>query len=87
MVRPLFYEVMLFLLPFLAYAGWLLARRVNPATKEAWTQAPLLRLAFAAVVTTAIGLALVGHFGSSPAGTAYVPAHMENGKMVGPEFR
>jgi hypothetical protein len=33
------------------------------------------------------GLALVGHFGGAPAGSHYVPAHMENGKLVEPAMK
>ena len=38
-------------------------------------------------MTTAIGLALVGHFGGAPAGSVYVPAHLEDGKLVGPAMK
>jgi hypothetical protein len=91
MVRPLLYEVVLFLIPFFLYAVWLMGRRLNPVNRESWREgwrdAPLLALLLAAVVTTGIGLALVGHFGGAPAGSVYVPAHLENGKLVEPTLR
>jgi|tagenome__1003787_1003787.scaffolds.fasta_scaffold20401179_3 Family of unknown function (DUF6111) len=87
MVRPFFYEIVLFLLPFLGYALWLFWRSVNPITRAAWQNAPFLRLLLAALVTTGVGLALVGHYQSAPAGSAYVPAHLENGKFVEPQMK
>ena len=35
----------------------------------------------------AVGLALFAHYGGAPAGSAYVPAHMEDGKLVEPQTR
>jgi hypothetical protein len=87
MVRPVLYETVLFLIPFILYAVWLLARRANPAALATWQDAPILILLLAALVTTGIGLALVGHFGGAPAGSVYVPVHLENGKLVEPELR
>jgi hypothetical protein len=87
MVRPVLFETVLFLIPFVVYALWLLARQVNPTAFAAWQDAPILILLLAALVTTGIGLALVGHFGGAPAGSTYVPAHIENGKLVEPELR
>jgi hypothetical protein len=87
MVRPVLYETVLFLLPFVLYGVWLAMRRTNPAALDAWRDAPILTLLIAALITTGIGLALVGHFGAAPAGSAYVPAHVENGKLVEPELK
>jgi hypothetical protein len=87
MVRPLLYETVLFLLPFAVYALWLAARRVNPAELDTWRDAPLLALLVAALVTTAVGLGLLSHFGGAPAGSVYVPAHVEDGRLIGPQLR
>jgi hypothetical protein len=87
MARPILYEVLLFLVPFALYALWLATRNMNPARKESWRGAPLLWLLLGALVSTGIGLGLVGHFGGAPAGSTYVPAHMEDGKLVGPEMK
>jgi uncharacterized protein DUF6111 len=87
MVRPFLYELVLFFVPFLAYVLWLLWRRVDPTTRIAWENAPILRLLIAALISTALGLALVGHYNSAPAGSAYVPAHLENGRLVEPQMK
>jgi hypothetical protein len=87
MIRPLFYEAALFLLPFFLYALWLAWKRVNPARRQAWENAPILSLLLAALLSTAIGLGVMTHYDGAPPGSAYVPAHVEDGKLVGPEMR
>jgi hypothetical protein len=86
MLRPILYESVLFLLPFILYGLWLLARRRNPASLKGWEEAPILYLLVAAAITTAVGLALVGHFGGAPAGSRYVPARLENGVLIEPRW-
>lgn len=87
MFRPFLFEVVLFVLPFLAYALYLALRGKGGFSLQSWESAPLLRLLALAVVSVAIGLALFAHYGGAPAGSAYIPAHMENGKLVQPETR
>ncbi|QEN89979.1 hypothetical protein FZC33_28330 [Labrys sp. KNU-23] len=86
MFRPFLFEAVLFILPFLIYGIWLLLRgkRADAATQ---TGVPLLRLIALGVVCMAVGLAFFAHYGGAPAGSAYVPAHMENGKLVEPQTR
>ena len=85
MLRPFLYEFVLFILPFLAYAFYLLARGRNGFSPQGWERAPLLGLLALGVACVGVGLAVFAHFGGAPAGTAYIPAHMENGKLVEPE--
>jgi hypothetical protein len=87
MVRPFLYETVLFLLPFAIYALWLVIRRVDVVDAETWRRAPILVLLLAALLTTGAGLALFGHFHAAPAGSVYVPAHVENGRLVEPELK
>ncbi len=81
MFRPFLFEAILFVLPFLVYGLHLLWRR------RSWEGAPLLTLLLCSVVCVAVGLALFAHYGGVPAGSAYIPAHMEDGKLVQPETR
>jgi hypothetical protein len=85
MLRPFFYEIVLFVLPFLAYAIYLLWHGRSGLSLAAWEQAPLLTLMTLGVVSIGIGLALFAHFGGAPAGSSYIPAHMENGRLVAPK--
>jgi Family of unknown function (DUF6111) len=87
MLRPFLYEIVLFVLPSLIYAIFLLWRGRGHLGLDAWDRAPLLTLVTLGVASVGIGLALFAHFGGAPAGTPYVPAHMENGKLIEPETR
>ncbi|WP_448953581.1 DUF6111 family protein [Labrys neptuniae] len=86
MFRPFLFEAVLFILPFLIYGIWL-ALRGGSIGALLWETAPLLRLIALGVVCVAAGLAVFAHYGGAPAGSAYVPAHMEDGKLVQPETR
>lgn len=44
MIRTIFIEILLFLLPFALYVAWLLVRRKNPFTGESWTWVELTSL-------------------------------------------
>ena len=87
MWRSFLYEIGLFALPFAAYGLWLALRGRDPTRGASWQGAPILSLLFAAVLCLAVGLGLVGHFGGAPAGSAYTPAHIENGKLVPPKLQ
>ncbi len=87
MLRPFLYEIVLFALPFLVYALYRWIRSLRGFAQAGWETAPLLPLLTIAVVCVGMGLALFAHFGSVPAGSPYIPAHMENGRLVEPETR
>jgi Family of unknown function (DUF6111) len=87
MLRPFLYEAVLFLLPFLGYGFFLLFRHRGRVGPSSWDNAPLLSLLVASVICVAAGLALFAHYGGAPAGSSYIPAHMEDGKLVQPETR
>jgi hypothetical protein len=82
MIRPLLTEVALFLVPFIAYAVFLWATRAGVLDAESWSRP---RLAWLTIC--ALGLLLGSFFGltqfaHSPPGSTYVPAHVEDGKLV-----
>ena len=87
MLRPFAYETVLFLLPFLAYGFYLLSRGRNALTLAAWADMPLLRLLIVSFISIGIGLAIFAHYRGEPADAPYHPAHIENGRIVGPDFR
>jgi len=87
MLRPFLFEAVLFVLPFLVYGLYLTFRGRKGFSLRAWEAAPLLSLLAASVICVAAGLALFAHYGGAPAGSAYIPAHMEDGKLVQPETR
>ena len=85
MLRAIFGETLLFLLPFAAFALYLVLRRRNPFQWAAWSEGAAwlviagLGLAVAALLVT--GLTADRQTG------AFVPPHLEDGRVVPGEFR
>ncbi len=75
-------NLLLFLLPFLLYAGWLAATRRSPFLRRNWSQHPVMVLTGIGAVLFVVGLiAFGGVLGRDP-DAPYVPAHMEQGRLV-----
>ena len=83
MIRPVFTELVLFLIPFLVYGLFLLAMRKGVLDPASW---PLPRLAWLAIVALVLmigGLVGLATFGGAPPGSLYIPAHIdESGNFV-----
>jgi Family of unknown function (DUF6111) len=82
MIRPVLTEVLLFLLPFLAYGVFLVATRRGLLDPASW---PLKRVGSLVIVALALAIAGFGVLASygSPPDTIYIPAHVDkNGKLV-----
>lgn len=82
MIRPVLIEVSLFALPFVLYALYLLATRSEVFDREAWPLKVFAWLTGAAFVLMLVSFVLVAHFSGAPPGSTYVPAHIENGRLV-----
>jgi hypothetical protein len=82
MIRPFFTEIALFLAPFVIYAVYLWATREGFLHPEAWSISALVWLTIAALALVAGSFLVLAQFGGEPARSNYVPAHMENGKLV-----
>ncbi|MGL4494467.1 MAG: DUF6111 family protein [Beijerinckiaceae bacterium] len=79
-------EALLFLVvPFILFAGWLVARRQPIMAKESWEGLRgWLTVVGLALVIAAITIGAV----FEPRRTGeYVPAHMDNGRLVPGQFR
>ncbi len=82
MVRFVLLDAIFFLLPFGAYALWLLVTRRTMRNAEDWQARTIVWLALAgAALMLAIILYFI-HFDSGPPGGVYVPPHIENGVIV-----
>ena len=82
MVRPVFTEIILFLTPFALYAIFLWATKSRVLDPQSW---PLSRLAWLAMTALALMIGsfiYFAHFTGAPPGSTYIPAHMEDGKLV-----
>jgi hypothetical protein len=81
MIRPLFTEVALFLLPFVAYAIFLWASRAGVLDASQWSPARLAWLSIAALSLMVGSFFMLAEFGGAPARSTYVPAHVDNGEL------
>jgi hypothetical protein len=85
MARAIFETVGLFLLPFAAFALYLVLRARYPLEVEHWTRGRLSWLALAGLAAAAAGLIALNAFAPRGHGR-YVPAHLENGVIVPGRF-
>jgi hypothetical protein len=85
MIRAYIEEALLFLLPFAVFATWLIIRKRNPLEftnwdgVKFWLTAAGLVLAIASVIIVALI--------AEPHTGAYVPARIENGRLIPGEVR
>lgn len=82
MIRPIAIEIALFFAPFGAYALFLWATRAGVLDATAWAPVRLAWLAITALVLMAGSFVLLAQFSGASPHSAYVPAHMEDGKFV-----
>jgi hypothetical protein len=82
MIRPAFTEVGIFLIPFAVYALFLIASRAGLLAPESWPLHMIAKLAVVAMVLVIASFVLLARFSGAPSNSTYVPAHVENGKLV-----
>ncbi len=82
MIRPALTEIGIFLVPFAVYALFLVASRTGVFTQSSWPVTALARLVLVALVFVIASLIAFAHFTGAPPDSTYVPAHIENGKLV-----
>ena len=82
MIRIGLTEIALFAAPFVLYGIFLWATRAGIADAKVWPLSRLIWLAVSAVVLMVGSFVYFADFTGAPPGATYVPAHMENGKLV-----
>ncbi len=82
MIRPVATEIALFLLPFALYAIYLAATRAGVLHPDAWSVSRLLTLTILALALMLGSFLVLAQFSGEPPNSAYVPAHVEDGKLV-----
>jgi hypothetical protein len=89
MLRELLTLVVPLVLPTALYLAWIgLVRSRRLAPVPAWRGLPWAWLAATGVALTAVVLFVVTvHFGTPVPGGAYVPPHLENGRVVPGHFK
>jgi hypothetical protein len=82
MIRPIFTEIGLFLIPFVIYAAFLIATRAGVLDPAAWTLRRVAGLVIVSLMLVVGSFLLLAQFSGAPPGSTYVPAHVEDGKFV-----
>ncbi|OAF01743.1 hypothetical protein AYJ54_04155 [Bradyrhizobium centrolobii] len=82
MIRPALTEIGIFLIPFAVYALFLIATRSGLFVQSSWPIYTIARLALMALVLVIAGLIGLAHFSGAAPDSTYVPAHIENGRLV-----
>ncbi len=81
MLRVLLEPALFFLAPFAIYILALWLRRIAPFAVERWTQSVVATLILAGLATAVLSVFVFGIFADRSTG-GYVPAHIENGRIV-----
>jgi TRAP-type mannitol/chloroaromatic compound transport system permease small subunit len=81
MLRVILEPALLFLSPFAAYMVYLYLRDHYPFAVDHWTRGAVSSLALAGLAMAVAGLFLLGFFSERHSGT-YIPAHIENGRLI-----
>jgi Family of unknown function (DUF6111) len=83
MVRPVLTEFVLFVVPFALYALFLWAtKRGGVLERVNWPLAHVLWLLIAAFLMVIGSFIVLAHWGGAPPRSTYVPAHIEDGRLV-----
>jgi Family of unknown function (DUF6111) len=82
MIRPVLTELLLFLVPFAIYAAFLWATRAGVLHPDSWRLPTLIWLTASALALVVVSFVVLAQFGGAPPRSTYVPAHMEDGKLV-----
>jgi len=82
MIRPALTEIGIFLIPFGVYALFLIATRSGVFIQSSWPLHLVARLLLGSLLLVILSLVLLANFSGGPPHSTYVPAHIENGKLV-----
>lgn len=85
MIRAIIESLLLFLLPFAGYALYLFARQKPALDPDHWSK-PFLSLVITGLVIVSLSFVASALMGERHPG-GYVPAHLENGKLVPGTFQ
>lgn len=85
MLRALIEEILLFVLPFCVFAGYLVVKRRNPFDVAHWS--PHLFVLSVIGLVLAAGLFALTALNAPRHSGAYEPPHMEDGRLVPGRFK
>ena len=82
MIRQLATEIGIFLVPFAIYALFLVATRTGLLLPASWPLHLVARLVVGSLLLVILSFIMLANFSGAPPNSTYVPAHVENGKLV-----
>jgi Family of unknown function (DUF6111) len=82
MIRPALTEIGIFLIPFGVYALFLIATRSGLFVQSSWPIHLVARLMLGSLLLVILSLVLLANFSGGSPHSTYIPAHIENGKLV-----
>jgi Family of unknown function (DUF6111) len=82
MIRPALTEIGIFLIPFAVYALFLIATRSGLLVQSSWPVQLVAKLVLGSLLLVVASFILLAHFSGASPNSTYVPAHIENGKLV-----
>ncbi|WP_298253991.1 DUF6111 family protein [Bradyrhizobium sp.] len=82
MIRSALTEIGIFLIPFAVYVLFLVATRSGSLAFSSWPAAVVGRLLVASLLLVILSLILLAQFSGAPPNSTYIPAHLENGRLV-----
>lgn len=82
MIRTVLTETAIFLIPFAVYVVFLLANRSGLLLPASWPLHLIAKLLLASLLLVIASLVLLAEFSGAPPHSTYIPAHIENGKLV-----
>jgi hypothetical protein len=83
MARPIITELILFLFPFALYALFLwVTKRGGIFDRANWPLVRVFYLLIAAFVLVIVSFIWLAEGGGAPPRSTYIPAHIEDGKLV-----
>ena len=82
MIRPALTEIGIFLVPFAVYALFLVATRSALTAQSSWPLRLVAKLVLGSLLLVIASLIMLANYSGAPPHSTYVPAHVENGKLV-----
>ncbi|MGH6776586.1 MAG: DUF6111 family protein [Bradyrhizobium sp.] len=82
MIRPALTEIGIFLIPFAAYALFLLVSRSGLLIPASWPLHLLARLLLGSLLLVIASFVLLADFSGAPPNSTYIPAHLVDGRLV-----
>jgi hypothetical protein len=82
MIRPALTEIGIFLVPFVVYALFLVATRSNLVAQSSWPLPLIAKLLLGSLLLVIASFIMLANFSGAPPHSTYIPAHVENGRLV-----